>query len=248
MTKTEMEFMLLLARAQHEQTLAIVEILRASAVNANVPETSDSLGHLQYLVSSNNYLDKASNLAFPPKQELPVFKPMQIDDDSLLSFFIDMPIRALPFNERTKSVLTAREINYVGKLVGYDDASLLKLVHFGPVMLNEVKNVLGTINLSLEINLIDWKPPTKSLPCDCCIENFSWIYIKNVAVYLKRFSEIYPDLQVEIGPSTSSQKDLPKFGIYVADKNGGILKLHKLPSYNELVNNLRLIKEGRHPV
>ena len=244
MTKDEKKFLLLLARAQHEQSWAIVEAIRASS-NNGMTITAEAK---RYLANSNQHLNDANDVAFPPKEKVPEMKPLNIVDDSLMSFFVDLPVEALPFCQRTKSVLLARDIQYVGNLIGYHDEQLLKLVHFGPIMLEEVKKVLATIGLTLEINLIDWKQPTKKPAIDTQVETFSWIYIKNIAVYLTHFREAYSNLNVQIGPSYSRNKDIPTFGVYVCEKDGSILKLPKLPSYNELINNLRLIREGRDPV
>jgi DNA-directed RNA polymerase subunit alpha len=70
-----------------------------------------------------------------------------------------MTIEDLELSGRAYNCLKSVGINYVGELVKYTEAELLKLRSFGKKSLDEIVEKLSQYNLRLGMKDINWKPP-----------------------------------------------------------------------------------------
>ncbi len=69
------------------------------------------------------------------------------------------PIEELKFPERAMNCLRNENIRYLGDLVQRSEAELLNIKNLGEKTLNEIKQILEGLGLSLGMNLEGWKTP-----------------------------------------------------------------------------------------
>jgi len=72
---------------------------------------------------------------------------------------LDRKVSELELSVRAANCLKAANIRYIGELVQKTDAEMLKTKNFGRKSLNEIKDVLATMNLHLGMSLPGWTPP-----------------------------------------------------------------------------------------
>ncbi len=65
-------------------------------------------------------------------------------------------INSLNLTVRATNCLKAKNIKYIGDLIQKSETDLLKTPNFGKKSLAEIKNILSTMNLSLEMLIDDW--------------------------------------------------------------------------------------------
>jgi DNA-directed RNA polymerase subunit alpha len=76
---------------------------------------------------------------------------------------LDRKVSELELSVRAANCLKAANIRYIGELVEKTDAEMLKTKNFGRKSLNEIKDILGTMNLHLGVDTGAWTPPEESL-------------------------------------------------------------------------------------
>jgi DNA-directed RNA polymerase subunit alpha len=76
---------------------------------------------------------------------------------------LDRKVSELELSVRAANCLKAANIRYIGELVQKNDAEMLKTKNFGRKSLNEIKDILGTMNLHLGMDIGSWTPPEESL-------------------------------------------------------------------------------------
>ena len=76
---------------------------------------------------------------------------------------LDRKVSELELSVRAANCLKAANIRYIGELVQKTDAEMLKTKNFGRKSLNEIKDILGTMNLHLGMDIGVWTPPEESL-------------------------------------------------------------------------------------
>ncbi len=77
---------------------------------------------------------------------------------------LDRKVSELELSVRAANCLKAANIRYIGELVQKTDAEMLKTKNFGRKSLNEIKDVLASMNLHLGMELPGWTPPEESPP------------------------------------------------------------------------------------
>lgn len=76
--------------------------------------------------------------------------------------YFDLPIDELYLTSRSVNCLKAENILYLGDLVSRSDSDLLKVPNLGRKSINEIKELLATRQLALEMDVGDWKPKQKT--------------------------------------------------------------------------------------
>lgn len=89
----------------------------------------------------------------PQQQEIPVVKPQPPVDPILRR-----PVDDLELSIRSANCLKAENIYYIGDLIQRTENELLKTPNLGRRSLNEIKEVLGTHDLTLGMKLDNWPP------------------------------------------------------------------------------------------
>lgn len=72
---------------------------------------------------------------------------------------LDRKVSELELSVRAANCLKAADIRYIGELVERTDGEMLKTKNFGRKSLNEIKDILGTMNLHLGMELHGWTAP-----------------------------------------------------------------------------------------
>jgi DNA-directed RNA polymerase subunit alpha len=75
---------------------------------------------------------------------------------------LDRKVSELELSVRAANCLKAADIRYIGELVQKTDAEMLKTKNFGRKSLNEIKDILATMNLHLGTDIPIWSPPEES--------------------------------------------------------------------------------------
>ena len=76
---------------------------------------------------------------------------------------LDRKVSELELSVRAANCLKAANIRFIGELVQKTDAEMLKTKNFGRKSLNEIKDILQTMNLHLGMELDGWTPPEEDL-------------------------------------------------------------------------------------
>ena len=72
---------------------------------------------------------------------------------------LDRKVSELELSVRAANCLKAANIRFIGELVRKPDAEMLKTKNFGRKSLNEIKDILATMNLHLGLDMPGWTPP-----------------------------------------------------------------------------------------
>lgn len=75
---------------------------------------------------------------------------------------LDRKVSELELSVRAANCLKAANIRYIGELVSKSDADMLKTKNFGRKSLNEIKDILVTMNLHLGMDVHGWTPPEET--------------------------------------------------------------------------------------
>lgn len=81
-------------------------------------------------------------------------------------------IDALEVTARTARCLINAEIGWIGHLVQMTEAELLRFPNFGRKALNDVKEALGRLGLTLGMELEDWPPGSQQARASAENRNF----------------------------------------------------------------------------
>lgn len=102
-------------------------------------------------------VDQISVFADLESTQPPEEKPQAPQIDPILL----RPVDDLELTPRSSNCLKAQNIHYIGDLVQYTEADLLRTPNLGRKSLNEIKQVLAEHNLSLGMKLENWVPVTE---------------------------------------------------------------------------------------
>jgi DNA-directed RNA polymerase subunit alpha len=72
---------------------------------------------------------------------------------------LDRSVEDLELSVRSANCLKNAELNYIGQLVQKSEAEMLKTKNFGRKSLNEIKQLLGEMDLSLGMKIEGWEVP-----------------------------------------------------------------------------------------
>jgi DNA-directed RNA polymerase subunit alpha len=73
--------------------------------------------------------------------------------------YLDRPVDDLELSVRSANCLRNANIRYTGELVMKTEAEMLKTKNFGRKSLNEIKQLLAEMDLSLGMTIDNWEPP-----------------------------------------------------------------------------------------
>jgi len=99
--------------------------------------------------------------------ELDLFQKDEIKMD--INPYLIKKVTELELSVRASNCLQKEKIMYVGELIQYSEADLIKTPNFGKKSLDEIKEVLETINLSLGTPIENWDEIRKNY-----IDNGKW--------------------------------------------------------------------------
>ena len=106
------------------------------------------------------------------RDQLAVFVDLEAEEEEIPPSYYEpavdpallQPVDDLELTVRSANCLKAQSIHYIGDLVQRTEKDLLKTPNLGKKSLVEIKNILATKGLSLDMQLEDWPP--KSLEKD----------------------------------------------------------------------------------
>ncbi len=80
--------------------------------------------------------------------------------------YLDRPVEDLELSVRSANCLRNANIRFIGELVLKTEAEMLKTKNFGRKSLNEIKQLLSEMDLSLGMSLDNWEPPAEAEAAD----------------------------------------------------------------------------------
>jgi len=86
-------------------------------------------------------------------------RPQEVKETSKLNENLFKSVDELELSVRSANCLKNADIRYIGDLVQKTEAEMLKTKNFGRKSLNEIKEILGEMGLSLGMKLENWPPP-----------------------------------------------------------------------------------------
>lgn len=91
--------------------------------------------------------------AFEPEEEADETRSPKLNDNLFRS------VDDLELSVRSANCLKNANIRFIGELVTRSEPEMLKTKNFGRKSLNEIKDILGKMHLSLGMNIEGWPPP-----------------------------------------------------------------------------------------
>ena len=88
-----------------------------------------------------------------------VARPLEKEEKSKLNENLFKSVDELELSVRSANCLKNADIRYIGDLVQKTEAEMLKTKNFGRKSLNEIKEILTEMGLSLGMKLENWPPP-----------------------------------------------------------------------------------------
>jgi DNA-directed RNA polymerase subunit alpha len=86
------------------------------------------------------------------------------EDVRILYENLNRPVDELELSVRSANCLQNASIKYIGQLVQKTEAEMLKTKNFGRKSLKEIKEILGTMGLSLGMKFENWRDPSELPP------------------------------------------------------------------------------------
>jgi DNA-directed RNA polymerase subunit alpha len=97
-------------------------------------------------------------------EEEAVPKPVEVEEQSTLNENLFKTVDELELSVRSANCLKNANIHYIGDLVQKTEAEMLKTKNFGRKSLNEIKQIIAEMGLSLGMKLESWPPPNLPQP------------------------------------------------------------------------------------
>lgn len=101
-------------------------------------------------------------IAFDEKSVEPVLDETRVDLRSPVNENLYRSVEDLELSVRSANCLRNADIRHIGELVQKSEAEMLKTKNFGRKSLNEIKQLLSEMELSLGMKLDGWEPPVVS--------------------------------------------------------------------------------------
>jgi len=92
-------------------------------------------------------------------EEEEVYEEVIEEEDELLNENLNRSVEELELSVRSANCLKNANIRYIGELVQKTEAEMLKTKNFGRKSLNEIKEILAEMGLSLGMRVPVWNPP-----------------------------------------------------------------------------------------
>ena len=96
-------------------------------------------------------------IRFEEGETLP--KPQEVEETSKLNENLFRSVEELELSVRSANCLKNADIRYIGDLVQKTESEMLRTKNFGRKSLNEIKEILQEMGLSLGMKLENWPPP-----------------------------------------------------------------------------------------
>ena len=96
---------------------------------------------------------------FDEKQVEPVIEKVDEKDEEPINENLSRGVEDLELSVRSANCLRNANILYIGELVQKTEAEMLKTKNFGRKSLNEIKQLLAAMELTLGMKLDNWEPP-----------------------------------------------------------------------------------------
>jgi len=101
-------------------------------------------------------------IAFDEESVEPAIDDARVDSRSPVNENLYRSVEDLELSVRSANCLRNADIRYIGELVQKSEAEMLKTKNFGRKSLNEIKQLLSEMELSLGMKLEGWEPPVVS--------------------------------------------------------------------------------------
>ncbi|MBU4230174.1 MAG: DNA-directed RNA polymerase subunit alpha [Proteobacteria bacterium] len=101
-------------------------------------------------------------IAFDEESVEPAIDDARVDNRSPVNENLYRSVEDLELSVRSANCLRNADIRYIGELVQKSEAEMLKTKNFGRKSLNEIKQLLSEMELSLGMKLEGWEPPVVS--------------------------------------------------------------------------------------
>lgn len=101
-------------------------------------------------------------IAFDEESVEPAIDDARIDHRSPVNENLYRSVEDLELSVRSANCLRNADIRHIGELVQKSEAEMLKTKNFGRKSLNEIKQLLSEMDLSLGMKLEGWEPPAVS--------------------------------------------------------------------------------------
>ena len=96
---------------------------------------------------------------FDEEKAEPEVEEIEESDESPLNENLYRTVEDLELSVRSANCLKNANIHYIGELVQRSEAEMLKTKNFGRKSLNEIKQLLSEMELSLGMKIDEWEPP-----------------------------------------------------------------------------------------
>jgi len=120
--------------------------------NGNVPP-ADALGYAAKILKEQ----LSVFINFDEEEIIP--KPAEVPESAKLNENLFKGVDELELSVRSANCLKNADIRYIGDLVQKSETEMLKTKNFGRKSLNEIKEILSEMGLSLGMKLENWPPP-----------------------------------------------------------------------------------------
>ena len=101
-------------------------------------------------------------IAFDEESVEPAIDETRVDYRSPINENLYRSVEDLELSVRSANCLRNADIRYIGELVQKSEPEMLKTKNFGRKSLNEIKQLLSEMELSLGMKLDGWEPPVVS--------------------------------------------------------------------------------------
>ncbi|MBU1547905.1 MAG: DNA-directed RNA polymerase subunit alpha [Proteobacteria bacterium] len=101
-------------------------------------------------------------IAFDEESVEPAIDDARVDNRSPVNENLYRSVEDLELSVRSANCLRNADIRHIGELVQKSEAEMLKTKNFGRKSLNEIKQLLSEMELSLGMKLEGWEPPVVS--------------------------------------------------------------------------------------
>ena len=120
--------------------------------NGNLPP-ADALGYAAKILKEQ----LSVFINFDEEEIIP--KPAEVPESAKLNENLFKGVDELELSVRSANCLKNADIRYIGDLVQKSETEMLKTKNFGRKSLNEIKEILSEMGLSLGMKLENWPPP-----------------------------------------------------------------------------------------
>ncbi len=120
--------------------------------------TNGSISPAEAIGYAAKILKEQLNVFITFNEEEAIPRPLEAQETTKLNENLFKSVDELELSVRSANCLKNADIRYIGDLVQKSEAEMLKTKNFGRKSLNEIKEILGEMGLSLGMKLDSWPP------------------------------------------------------------------------------------------